>query len=339
MRLIQMCNVGNIVGGTAACAWSVTRALPDAEHTVIFRSIPTKETRAAFAHCQIETAKNIERQDVEKWGGDFLLLHNISPEAVSWGQQRSALKIPVLQYAHSAMKHHAGADLTVACSVSLARRLNRSDMQILYQGVPCPKQTTGNGSVRSSEEFIVGRICTPCPQKWPSWLVQFYQKLSARFPDIRWEFVGCPDPFRPELFQACHQRATFHEAGWDARQHLNRWHVLLYRNPDVEETFGRTVAEAMRAGTVPIVDNAGGFCEQIGPKNGYLCSDQQAFFTALEELSSFELWNRMSACSRETADTLFSFGSFRQRLLESFERTVAIHSPVVSSFFCKDYIK
>ena len=112
MRLIQMCNVGNIVGGTAACAWSVTKALPDAEHTVVFRSAPTKETREAFAHCKIKVAKKIEPGLLEKWKGDFLLLHNISPEAVFWGQQRSALNIPILQYAHSAMRQHAGADLT-----------------------------------------------------------------------------------------------------------------------------------------------------------------------------------------------------------------------------------
>ncbi len=325
MRLIQMCNVGNIVGGTAACAWSVTKSLPDAEHTVVFRSAPTKETREAFAHCKIEVAKNVEPGLLEKWGGDFLLLHNVSPENVFWNQNRPALKIPVLQYVHSAMRRHAGADLTVVCSLFLAQRLNRNGVKVVYQGVPCPKDTAGNGSVRSGKEFIVGRICTPCAKKWPGWLVQFYQKLSAEFPEIRWEFVGCPDAFRPELFRACHQQATFHEAGWEARRHLNRWRVLLYHNPDVEETFGRTVAEAMRAGTVPVVDNAGGFVEQIGTQNGYLCSDQKAFSAALEEQSSFELWSRKSACCRETTDTLFSFRSFRQRLLESFEQAVGFH--------------
>ncbi|MBL4884425.1 MAG: glycosyltransferase, partial [Planctomycetaceae bacterium] len=128
---------------------------------------------------------------------------------------------------------------------------------------------------------------------------------ECEVPEVRWEFVGCPDAFRQELSQACQQRATFHAANWEARSHLNRWHVLLYHNPDVVETFGRTVAEAMRAGCVPVVDNAGGFCEQIGPQNGYLCSELQEFMTALEELSSRETWKKRSTCCRETAEDLF----------------------------------
>jgi len=326
MHLIQMCNVGNIVGGTAACAWSVTRALPDAEHTIIFRSSPTEETRAALAHCQVVEAKKIEKRFLENIGGDILLLHNISPENVYWNQKFTDSNTPVLQYIHSAMKQYAGADLTVACSLFLTQKLRRNTMQVVYQGVPHSENMTGVGASRTEEEFIVGRICTPCLRKWPQWQVPFYQRLSQRNPAIRWEFVGCPEVLRPELFKACGQRAKFHEAGWDARRHFNRWHAILYHNPDVEETFGRTVAEAMRAGAVPIVDHLGGFREQINLSNGYLCCNEHDFQMALKSLSSFDLWKKKSSNCQETAQRLFSFQSFRSRLLNTFLSVAELHS-------------
>ena len=323
MRLIQVCNVGNVVGGTAACAWSVTRALPEVEHTVVFRSVPTAETKQAFSHCEIEVAKKIEPGFLEKAGGDFLMLHNVSSQHVSWKRDLSGVKMPVLQYAHSAFRGHAESDLMVACSQFLARNMEQPELPILYQGVPVPHDANGKRERRTGEALIVGRICTPCKQKWPEWLVPFYRRLAERFPKIRWEFVGCPESMRGEFSKACHQRAIFYEASWQARTYLNRWHALLYHNRDITETFGRTVAEAMLAGCVPVVDEAGGFCEQIDSTNGFLCREPDDFVNALELITDRAEWERRSKNCRDSAAALFSHQSFRRRLLDACLATIA----------------
>ena len=44
-HLVQVCNVGTIVGGTGACAWTVSQSLPDWRHTILFMSRITPETQ------------------------------------------------------------------------------------------------------------------------------------------------------------------------------------------------------------------------------------------------------------------------------------------------------
>ena len=61
MRLLQVCNVGRIVGGTAACAWSITRAFPDLEHHVAFLSSITDETQRGFAGTHVCIAASRSR--------------------------------------------------------------------------------------------------------------------------------------------------------------------------------------------------------------------------------------------------------------------------------------
>lgn len=53
LRILQVCNVGQITGGTAACAWTITRALPWAQHTVAFLSPVSGDTREAFRPAQL----------------------------------------------------------------------------------------------------------------------------------------------------------------------------------------------------------------------------------------------------------------------------------------------
>ena len=317
MRLIQVCNVGNVVGGTAACAWSVTRALPEVTHTVVFRSAPTAETKRAFAHCCIEVATKIEPDFLDRLGGDLLMLHNISAQHVFWDGDLARVKMPVLQYVHSAFRGHAKSDLMVACSQYLSQKMGQPELQVVYQGVPKPKDANGKRERCSSKELIVGRICTPCRQKWPGWLVPFYQRMAERFPEIRWEFVGCPEAMQSDFSRACHQQAVFYEASWEARKYMNRWHVLLYHNRDITETFGRTVAEAMLAGCVPVVDNAGGFCEQIDSTNGFLCNEPDDFINALEVVADREEWERRSKACQDSAEACFSLRVFRERLLRA----------------------
>ena len=132
-RLLQVCNVGRIVGGTGACAWTVTRALPEFEHRVLFLSRPDAETAAAFAPVAIGYQSVLTDGVVERFRPDVVLLHNISRARVS-----RTLSVPTLQYLHSAISDPAEADATVCCSHWLARRVGLAAEQVLWQGVPRP---------------------------------------------------------------------------------------------------------------------------------------------------------------------------------------------------------
>src|SRR4051812_45089980 len=115
MRLLQVCNVGQITGGTAACAWSITRAFPDVEHHVAFLSAITDETRRVFSETPLHRWRSVTDDDVQRLEADAVILHNTSVERAdpiqcAW----------TLQYVHSAGRR-AAADRTVYCSRWLAR--------------------------------------------------------------------------------------------------------------------------------------------------------------------------------------------------------------------------
>jgi glycosyltransferase involved in cell wall biosynthesis len=172
------------------------------------------------------------------------------------------------------------------------------------------------------EHLVVGRLCTPSPRKWPSQTIVFYERLAGRFPRIQWEFVGCPEPMKSDLLQACRGRAEFVEAGWSARSRLWNWDALLFHHPHLTESFGRTCAESMRAGCVPIVNRRGGFVEQVTPETGFLCSSEAEFALALAQLHNAGFRRRMARSAMAHADRAFSLQRFRSDLL-SLLRTVA----------------
>ncbi|QDT52167.1 Glycosyl transferases group 1 [Caulifigura coniformis] len=310
MKLLQVCNVGRIVGGTAACAWSITRAFPDIEHHVAFLSPISEETDAAFGGSRLLHCERISNSLVRDLGCEAVILHNtaqgrVEPIEAAW----------TLQYVHS-KGTRAAADCTRYCSSWLAKaclgdRATADD--VLYQCVPRPV-----GSLRREvhcRPLVVGRICTPTTAKWPASLTDFYADLAARLPWVWWEFVGCPAEFEPALHGSCNGRAAFHPAGWSARSHLARWDALLYHHPSMTESFGRVVAEAMRAGCVPIVDARGGFLEQVTPASGEVCASTTEFAEALGRLSEDGRRLAMAAEARRRGDELFSLASFRERLL------------------------
>jgi hypothetical protein len=316
MRLLQVCNVGNIVGGTAACAWSLTRALPDVAHHVAFLSDITPETRRVFGSATLHRWTHVRNRDVRALGVDAVILHNVS------GHRAERIEAAwTLQYVHSAGRR-APADRTVYCSRWLAEQCGHPDGEVLYQGVPgmvrrhSVDQTfclvgTDETSVPQNR-LVVGRLCTPTARKWPAALIPFYETLASAHPKIDWEFVGCPQTMVSALRTACQNRATFHPAGWNARRHLARWNALLYHHPTLTESFGRTAAEAMRSGCLPIVDARGGFLEQIVPGTGWLCATEADFSDALAQIT-----NRGAGVSdfvRERGDSLFSLAAFRKRL-------------------------
>ena len=91
---------------------------------------------------------------------------------------------------------------------------------------------------------------------------------------------------------------------------MAKWDILLYSNRDVPESFGRTAAEAMRAGCVPVMDRLGGFVEQVRAGCGYLCSTRDDFVAALEELSDGAVRERLSLQAKRHADAVFSMERF-----------------------------
>lgn len=314
MRIVQVCNVGNICGGTAACVWTITRALPQCQHSVLCLRPPTEETVRAFAPVPIQWVSRVDDDVLAPFQPDLVILHNTSAEQV--GQIRDTFS---LQYQHSAGVR-AEAEMTVACSQWLAGQIPRSP-EVLYQPVPTPPHPAdGSRSPRLrhlEDQLVIGRICTPQLKKWPVSCIAFYRHLAARCPRVNWEFVGCPTELQQPLSRACGDRIRFFPAGWLARQHLWRWHGLLYHHPTLTESFGRTVAEAMRAGCVPIVDGRGGFCEQIEDnRSGFLCHSIDDFCAAISKLNDpASRWER-SRIARKTSDGRFSLATFSKRFLQ-----------------------
>ncbi len=324
MRLLQVCNVGNIVGGTAACAWSTTRALPDWEHVVWFRGRPTAETHEAFRGCRIEQGSVLSESKLRELAADIVLLHNTPAQAVPWGEGCPGQTGGVLHYRHSAGGVAAGADARLVCSRFLQQQLGVQDALVLNQGVPCPAYVSGPDVRGIMDRLRVGRLCTPTGRKWPTSLLDFYGKLAERHPEVDWEFVGCPASLQSRLEECLRGRVCFFPAGWGARSRMHGWHALLYSQPEYPESFGRVCAEAMRCGCVPIVDRLGGFVEQVTEGTGWLCADGEQFSEALGALCEPGRWRDRSRRCRETAESRFSHRAYRNGLLNA-----------MSLLFCK----
>ncbi len=312
MNLLQVCNVGNICGGTAACAWTITRAFPEWSHTVIFLSRPSDETRTAFSGCDILQKSFVEKSEVQRLNPDVVILHNISKDRCAEFDN-----VTTIQYHHST-GIRATADRHVACSNWLAEQL-QGQIPVLYQAVPIPNQPEVMASRELSDELVIGRICSPQLKKWPIELIDLYEQLATQHPHVAWEFVGAPASLQNELQRACKHKATFTPAGFSARQRIWNWHALLYHHPALTESFGRTVAEAMRSGCVPIVDSRGGFCEQImHQKTGFLCRHADDFASAIEAISKPNQWWQLSQTAGTVANMRFSISQMRESLLKVF---------------------
>lgn len=307
IRLLQVCNVGNICGGTAACAWTITHSLPHCAHHIACLSHVTEETRQAFQHCTLHQVDRVDASLLKRSRPDVILLHNTAPERLT-----TNLPVPTIQYHHS---HgvRAQAASHVACSSWLSQQIGQQ-MSVLHQPVPIAPQPDRLSQRFLTDELVIGRICTPSVRKWPETLIPFYEQLSAQHPKVCWEFVGAPDGLQARLQAACRGRARFHFAGFAARKHLWHWHALLYHHPDLTESFGRTAAEAMRVGCLPIVDRRGGFCEQVEHgQSGFLCHSVSEFSFAIDTISSLATWKSLSTAAVESANMKFSLAAFYER--------------------------
>ncbi|WP_197440852.1 glycosyltransferase [Thalassoglobus neptunius] len=246
---------------------------------------------------------------VRRLNVDLVTLHNSSPNRVA--QIRST---PSLQYHHS-KGSRTSADLHLACSHWLHQRTPQSS-QVLWQPIPVPIRADDTPSRDEAKSLRIGRICTPDERKWPRSLVPIYERLAENFPDIEWEFIGAPGALRDPLQRACRDRARFFTANLTARSHYWSWHALLYHHPTISESFGRTVAESMRCGSVPIVDRRGGFCEQIETgENGFLCASPKDFVAAIQQIQDQRTRSQLSQKAQESSHEKCSLSNFRRRFL------------------------
>jgi glycosyltransferase involved in cell wall biosynthesis len=313
MHILQVCNVGNICGGTAACAWSVTHALADHQHTVVFLTRPTTETMQAFKHCQTIHKAMIDDSVLKKNAPDILILHNTTSNKIQGHGGFYSI-----QYHHS-VGDRASATKHVACSKWLMKQTPQVQ-NLLYQPIPRPcNEIQFNREL--SDELIIGRLCTPILKKWPQALLPLYERLAGKFPEVSWEFVGTPEKLKAALLAACQGRCEFLSAGMDARHHFWRWQAMLYHHPTITESFGRTVAEAMRAGCIPIVDSRGGFLEQIThSESGFLCENIETFEAAIQAILDRNQRRKMSQQAIAVSNERFSleafYNQFRQLLIE-----------------------
>lgn len=306
-RLLQVCNVGTLCGGTGACAWSITRALPTLQHTIVCFSEFDAEFQRAAGDCRLLRLERVDDRILERLNPDLVILHNTSRD------RAERIRIaPSLSYLHSRGNFVAG-DEQVTCSQWLSSQFS-AHPPVLWQPVPYPASPRPAREYGLGDQITVGRICTPTRRKWPTALIGFYNKLASTVTGVNWEFVGAPAELEAPLREACRGAVRFWPASWTARRHLTRWDVLLYHNPDLTESFGRTCAEAMLAGCIPVMDCQGGFCEQIASgTTGFLCSETTSFVMSLLQLQDPGLRWVMSHAARNFAEAHFSLGSFRQR--------------------------
>lgn len=315
MHLLQVCNVGSIVGGTAACAWSLTRAWPQLRHSVVFLSPVDQVTQQAFQPHSVASWSHCTTERIKALQPDLVVLQNVGKAGAElWDGAFT------IQYVHS-VGSRLQADRTVYCSHWLARQVGASAESVLWQGVPSPALTEACRP-RFTDRLRIGRICTPLMRKWPEALLVFYAELASRHPHVDWEFIGCPAALQPHLRTACRGQARFILPSWQARSYLWEWDALLYHHPTLTESFGRTLAEAARAGCVPIVDQKGGFAEQLEVVSGMGCRTLAEFSKAITALGDVATRRTLSRTIQHQADTVFSLTAFSHRLTSLVDQLV-----------------
>jgi hypothetical protein len=283
LKVLQVCNVASMTGGTANCAWSITKALPDMRHRVHFlgRTIPDSVS-AAFSGCELTGGHKIDSEILSSV--DLAIFHNTGPNLFP---QYIPDNLATVYYQHSAFPAAAGirkrCSKVFSVSKWLAKECGLKDSDVLHQPVPIPPT---RDKWPENERIRVTRFCTPNPQKWDEKdVLPFYRQLFTKIPDVDWTFVGAPHPVEMKLRNIAAEAiatVTFEDASHGQRSILHTSDVLIHHS-SVTESYGRTICEAQRCGCYPIVDNRGGFVEQIENRlTGALCDHESDFIFELQ---------------------------------------------------------
>lgn len=324
MKLLQVVNVSNLLGGTFACAFTISRALPDFQHLIIAisscdRGIDNELSRV----CGFDVVRKtrILPADFDSFNPDVVIFHNTPPHLFP---NYVPEDVVTFFYSHSAvmMTESRNRSLVVwAVSRWLAEKVNIGYDFVVHQPVPLPP-----GSPNRGETLRIGRLCTPTnSKKWRlEEIVPLYTRLSKVHTDVQWEFVGCPEPYMSQVAKCCQGRVVFHDASWDARSLLWEWDAMLYDSL-LEESYGRVVCESQRCGCIPIVSHRGGFIEQIqNGQDGFLCDGVDKFDYAIGYVKDGERLRYLRESAMQSGDVRGSLSAWRRKFLATIHSTVEV---------------
>lgn len=321
MKLLQVMNCATVLGGTGACGWSITKALPDWQHQVFFfgGAPADQELRAAFSGAEVLVATRLQREMLDDC--DVAIFHNTHASRMPAAMPSDCLRV---FYEHSAAKGNreskSRCDLVLSVSKHLAGETGVDPRFVLYQPVPWPPRPD---AVNIDTNIRIGRLCTPT--KWHIQDADFYRPLANAHPDVYWEFVGCPVPLQSAFVAAVDGKVAFHSASQAARSLLWNWSGMLYHSP-TRESYGRTACEAQQCGCLPIVDDYGGFSEQvIDREDGILVPEGGDWIEAI---------HAMKAVIKSPADrgAIMVSGCLRGSLAIWRERFLSLLSATAKSF-------
>lgn len=285
--MLSVANVGTLLGGTGAAAYTVVKSLPDWKHTVLFLSGFDTSLGEKFG-CDVRFDSRLKPELLDDVKPDVILFHNTMPDRMPLNFRDGVLAV---YYQHSGAlacrdaRKRCHGFLTV--SKWLAGKTGVRDEFVLYQPVPKPAEMP---LADHGGRNVFGRIATPGNRrKWDDavdFYVALYEAIGEYQSRVAFEFIGCPDDVAAELHSILPCPTVFHKPSWEARSRLTAWDAMLYHS-DLEESYGRTVCEAQRAGCVPIVDRRGGFTEQIRHgETGFLCESIEQFADAIRSVAS-----------------------------------------------------
>ena len=242
--------------------------------------------------------------------------------------------VPKFYYQHSAAKTCAAArnrcHVWWVVSKYLADQVGVDDSLILHQPIPIPGKDENliDRSDRSETcKLVIGKLCTPHSSKWDADdTVPFYGFLRDQHPDVHWEFVGCTSvELQQKLIERLGDSCTFHPASYTARSLMHTWDALVYYNPKVPESYGRTVCEAQRCGCISIVTNSGGFKEQItNGLDGYLCTEHEEFSSAIRYIKNDALRSEVAMQGKIAVDFRGSLAHWRAEFLKWYTTTLKV---------------
>jgi glycosyltransferase involved in cell wall biosynthesis len=313
MKLLQVNNLASICGGTTQCSLSITKSLQDFDHAVHFFSGRNGAAiQGAFEGVERSFGSNLSHETLAKIAPDVVIFHNT-------GEVRMPTFLPgdpvTVYYQHSAAlacrSPRRRCDIALGVSKHLCHQSGLGSEWMLYQ----PIHMDGKREIR--DRLTIGRLCTPVPNKWNAERCgKLYRLLSRRHPEVKWEFVGCPDHVREVIIDAVKGfDCEFFPASPAARGKLYEWDAMLY-DSEIEESYGRTVCEAQMAGCIPIVTRRGGFIEQINHgADGFLCRDDAEFVWAVKQLYDTDTLSEVSECATLAGNSRGSLPLWRKSFL------------------------
>lgn len=309
MRVSFVNNVSSLMGGTLNFTRDAIQALPDCEHQIVSFGKWGPDAQAAFPGVQLDFAlgKDAAAVAIRDFKPDLLVLNNTGADRIpnAIGQ---AVPVYMLHSLHRTWSSAtARCHKTFCVSQWLQERSGLKTDAILYQPVGTPPERPGGPRMHAR---LAGRIATPRKAKWDQ--EEYWPHLQAAVkadPRLKVEFVGHQQ--RPEEVDWLLPGHIGHEH----RNRLSSWDYMIYTSR-LEESYGRTVCEAQRAGCVPVVSRRGGFVEQIQHGvDGFLVDSPEDVAEAIREMADDQRLAQLKAAARESGNKRGSLKTWRKEFL------------------------